>query len=118
MTITPTYVTPESAGVFSSEHAEEDAPARRQYGTLFAVVLEDGTELDVRTSNRDVIAWEKTKARHREWPTSDEAPIFASTFVIWAAAKRAGQTALGFDAFADAVIDFEKIAEEAADPTR
>jgi hypothetical protein len=101
---------------FSSEH--DEAPARRQPGDVFDVYLEGGEVLEVRAANRDVIAWEKTKARHKEWPAAADAPIFATTFVIWNAAKRAGLTSLTFDAFADAVVDFDKVRDEPADPTR
>lgn len=102
---------------FSSEQ-EEEAPARRQPGDVFDVYLDDGQVLEVRAANRDVIAWEKTRARHKDWPTAAEAPIFATTFVIWNAAKRAGLTSLTFDQFTDAVIDFDKVRDEPADPTR
>jgi len=97
---------------------EPEAPARRQPGTVWAVDLEDGQALEVRTTNRDLIAWEKTKARHREWPTSDDAPIFATTFVVWSAARRDGMTSLTFDQFAEACIDLNVIGDEPADPTR
>jgi hypothetical protein len=65
-----------------------------------------------------MIAWEKTKARHREWPTSDDAPVFATTFVVWNAARRAGQTGLTFDQFADAVADLNAVKDVPADPTQ
>src|SRR5690242_20637596 len=95
------------------EDLDEEAPARRQVGQRFAVHLEgSGVPLEVRTTNRDIIAWERTKARHKEWPTAADAPTFATTFAIWNAAKRAGQTALGFDEFADAVEDIDLIGEE------
>lgn len=99
--------------------ADVEAPARRQLGTLWHVHLDGGdTPLEVRTTNRDMIAWEKTRARHREWPSSDDAPIFATTFVVWNAAKRAGLTALTFEQFTDAAVELERITEEPADPTR
>lgn len=103
---------PPDAGAF------DEPPARRQPGTVWGVELEDGQQLEVRTTNRDLIAWEKTRARHREWPDSSDAPIFATTFVIWAAARRDGMTSLTFDQFVEACVDFEKIAEAPADPTR
>lgn len=95
-----------------------EAPARRQPGTLWRVEFEDGGQLEVRATNRDMIAWEKTKARHREWPTSEDAPVFATTFVVWNAARRAGLSVLTFDQFADAVADLTAVKDEPADPTR
>lgn len=98
---------------------EPAAPARRQIGQLWSVIVEGCEEpLVVRSTNRDLIAWEKTKARHKEWPDREAAPIFATTFIVWAAARRAQQTALTFDQFADAVLDLDKVDEEPADPTR
>ena len=102
----------------ASDLYDPEPPARRQPGTLWAVDLEDGQALEVRTTNRDLIAWEKTKARHREWPTNQEAPIFASTFVVWSAARRDGMTSLTFDQFAEACVDLNVIGDEPADPTR
>lgn len=112
--------TPHLIGALEQLDAQlDDAPARRQLGQLWRVHLDDLDEpLEVRTTNRDMIAWEKTAARHKEWPSSSEAPIFATTFVVWSSARRAGLTSLNFDQFVDAVLEVEKAADEPADPTR
>lgn len=94
------------------------APARRQPGHAAELWLENATEpITVHITNRERIAYEKTAARHPEWPTMDQGQNFAMTFCCWAAAKRAGHTALGFDAFAEVLLDWDLI-EEPADPTR
>lgn len=59
-------------------------------------VIRDGHEpLEVQTDNRDMIAWEKTRARHK-WPKFDEAPIFWLTFLAWSAARRSGAIEQGY----------------------
>lgn len=105
------------AGV-EPEQVLEEAPARRQIGMLYAVDLEDDISFEVRVTNRDLIAWEKTKARHREWPSQPEAPFFATTFVVWNAAVRAGLTALRFEQFEQVCLDLNPVREVPADPTR
>jgi len=55
------------------------------------LVIRDGEEpLEVQTDNRDLLAWEKTRVRHK-WPKFDEAPFQWLTFLAWSAARRSGQ---------------------------
>jgi poly(A) polymerase len=68
--------------------------------------------------SRERIADEKTAARHREWPPFDTGQHFAMTFMVWAAARRAGRTALTFDQWQDKLEDWEPVKQEPADPTR
>ena len=96
----------------------DDVSPHRQLGTHWRVYLEDGTTLDARSTNRDMIAWERTKARHKEWPTNQDAPIFATTFVVWNALRRTGSTALTFDQFTEVAVELEKVDDSPADPTR
>jgi hypothetical protein len=96
----------------------EQAPARRQAGQRWLVQVEGADPFTVRVTNRDRIAMEKTFARHKDWPAPADAPNFAVTFLTWNAAKRAGDTALTFDQWAEALEDFDRIGEEPADPTR
>jgi hypothetical protein len=74
--------------------AADEAPARRQPGQLVELMVEGQEPFTVRVLN------------------------FAMTFVCWSAAKRAGLTALGFDAFAEVLEDYDVVAEAPADPTR
>jgi hypothetical protein len=60
------------------------------------VVIREGHEnLEVQTDNRDMILWEKTRARHK-WPKFDEAPIWWLTFLAWSAARRQGAIDAGY----------------------
>jgi hypothetical protein len=53
-------------------------------------VVRDGTEpLEIQTDNRDLVAWESTRIRHK-WPKFDEAPFKWLTFISWSAARRQG----------------------------
>jgi hypothetical protein len=54
----------------------EEAPARRQPGSLVEVFVEGEDPYTVRVTNRDRIAYEKTAARHKEWPAPGERPQF------------------------------------------
>jgi hypothetical protein len=93
-------------------------PARRQPGQRVEIHL-DGAPgpLTVTVDNRDRIAFEKVQNK-RGWPKAADAQNLAMTFVCWSAAKRAGLTALTYEQFEAALIDYDAIADEPADPTR
>jgi hypothetical protein len=93
-----------------------EAPARRQPGLLIEVLVQGEDPYTVRITNPDRIAYEKTCARHKEWP--QHGTSFAMTFLTWSAARRAGRTALTFDQWQDALEDWDKVDEVPADPTR
>jgi hypothetical protein len=94
----------------------DEAPARRQPGIRVACHLEDDT-LEVTITNRERIHYEKTAAKHK-FPPAREAQNLAMTFVCWSAAKRAGLTALTWEQWEDALLDYDTLDEEPADPTR
>jgi hypothetical protein len=96
----------------------EQAPARRQPGHLLELFVEGEDPYTVRVTNRDRIAYEKTAARHKEWPSWETGRNFVMTFYAWSAARRAGRTTLTFDAWQDALEDYELIQDVPADPTR
>lgn len=106
----------------SELNTPDEAPARRQYGQLVEVVLENGTpDPDVFTlhvANPDRIRYEKTAAKHPEWPPLAIGRNFAMTFVTWAAAQRAGKTGLTFPQWEAALLDYDAIEDVPADPTR
>lgn len=103
----------------STVEGDVEAPARRQRGQLVDLFLEGIDEpLRVRVTNRERIAYEKTAARHRDWPPMRGGENFAMTFVCWSAARRAGLTASTFEQFADQLDDYEVVTETAADPTQ
>lgn len=43
----------------------------------------------VQTDNRDLVAYERTRLRHK-WPKFDESPFQWLTFISWSGARRAG----------------------------
>lgn len=100
-----------------------EAPARRQAGQLIEVLIEGQDPYTVRVANREVIAYEKTAARHREWPqpTADNPQLgrhFQMTFCTFAAAKRVGRFEGTFDQWCEVLEDWNVVTEAPADPTR
>lgn len=100
------------------EALEAAPPAHRQPGQLVEVFLEDADPYTVRITNRDRIAYEKTAARHKEWPAPENGRSFVMTFLVWSAARRAGRTVLTFDQWQDALEDWEMVQAAPVDPTR
>jgi hypothetical protein len=64
-----------------------------------------GEPLEIQTDNRDLLAWESTRVRHK-WPKFDEAPFKWLTFVSWSAARRAGEidNSLTYEAWEGSVL--------------
>jgi hypothetical protein len=89
------------------EVVEEEAPARRQPGSLVELFVEGEDPYTVRVTNRDRIAYEKTAARHKEWPAPENGRSFVMTFLVWNAARRAGRTAVTFDQWQAVLEDWE-----------
>src|SRR4051794_23202930 len=56
------------------------------------LVIREGEDdpLELQTDNRDLLAWESTRVRHK-WPKFDESPFKWMTFLSWSAARRAGE---------------------------
>lgn len=55
-------------------------------------VIRDGVDepLEVQTDNRDMLLWERTRTRHKDWPKMEDGPFKWMTFISWAAARRLG----------------------------
>lgn len=101
----------------------EPAPARRQPGQLVEVLVEGCDPYTVVVANREVIAYERTAAKHREWPVpTRENPglgtHFQMTFCTFVAAKRAGRFDGTFDRWCEVLEDWNLVQDVAADPTR
>lgn len=73
-----------------------DTPTLRS--PLVSVVLDDGAEHTVQTDNRDLLAYERTAAKHK-WPQPSVAPFGWLTFLAWHALRREGATAYTLDDF-------------------
>lgn len=103
---------------YTPEIVEDEAPARRQPGRLVELFVEGEEPYTVHIANRETIAYEKTAAKHPEWPGLANGQHFAMTFMVWVAAKRDGRTSLRFEQWQDALIDWEIVQDRPADPTR
>jgi hypothetical protein len=53
-------------------------------------IVRDGQDdLEVQTTNADLVLWDRTRFRHK-WPQVADAPFLWLTFIAWAAARRTG----------------------------
>lgn len=60
------------------------------------VVQREGHEpLELQADNRDLIAWDETRAKHK-WPKFDDAAFLWLTFLSWHAARRTGAIVGGY----------------------
>jgi hypothetical protein len=115
--LSPTYADQaDSLAALADEF--DEAPPRRQPGRLVELFVEGEDPYRVRIANRETIAYEKTAAKHPEWPSLAAGQHFAMTFMVWVAAKRAGRTALTFEQWQDALVDWDIVTDVPADPTR
>lgn len=81
------------------------------------VILEDGTQHDVQTDNRDLLAWDRSRAKHK-WPTAQDAPFVWMTFLSWSALRREQLTALSLADYEAQVVQCAPEDEpEPQDPT-
>jgi hypothetical protein len=102
-------------------HTATPEPEQRTLpGHRMRVTMSDGAEFEVRITNRDRVAWDKTAPRHK-WGSAQDVPFLASTFLAWSAAYREGLTELKFERFQDEcddIADIKHDAEDDARPTR
>jgi len=86
------------------------------------VVMDDGSCRELRALNVDLVAWDRERGRHRDWPAAQDAPFLWSTYLAWHILRRTGQTAVTlpeFEATAQEVSMLEDDAgDDAVDPTR
>lgn len=81
-------------------------------------VLRDGVpELELQTTNQDMVAWDMTRSRQRPaWPQADQAPFLWLTFLSWHAAKRTGAIEPGsttWEVWRDEVLEVIAIDDDA-----
>lgn len=99
--------------------ATTDRP--RLPGRTMVIRNMDGTEHRVRILNKDKVAWDKTRSKHK-WEAAQDAPFLAGNFLAFCAAKREGIFDGTFDAFVEWAGDVEDDTSEedelGADPTR
>lgn len=77
------------------------APARLKLPRVM-VTLDDDRTIEVQITNRDLVNWDRTAAKHR-WPKFTEAGAMHSTFCAWSAMRRDGTIPRewSFDDFAE-----------------
>jgi hypothetical protein len=85
-------------------------------GARLRVQLADGADFTVRVTNRELLAWDMTRAK-RDWPPAHEARFLCLTFCAWKAATREQATGLTWEQWQDAVEDIEEAGEVEAHPT-
>jgi hypothetical protein len=52
------------------------------------ILMVDGTQYEVQVTNADLVAFDRERARHRDWPSVQDGPSFHQNFVGWRAATR------------------------------
>lgn len=55
------------------------------------VLLDDDTEQEVCVLNVDMVAFDRERGKHRDWPSFEDAPIFWANYLAWHAMTRTGQ---------------------------
>lgn len=86
------------------------------------VLMTDGTRHDVQALNIDMVAWDRERGRHRDWPPAQEAPFLWATYLAWHALARCGAFTGPLPAFEADAQQVEVLADDedadAVDPTR
>jgi hypothetical protein len=90
----------------------------RLVAPLCIVVMDDGSEFEVQSTNWDLLSHERY-ARAHKWPNAHEAPMEAATFTAWHALRREALVPqeLTYDQFVTAAVSIETRAV-AVDPTQ
>ncbi|MET0995456.1 MAG: hypothetical protein ABWY20_15850 [Mycobacterium sp.] len=116
---TPLRTAPDLDPGDNTPQTEAAPPARRQVGSLIEVILDGREPFEVTVDNRDRIAWDKTSARHSEWPAAT-ARSFVMTFLTWNACRREQliERAVTFEQFQELLLDWNEVEQTAADPTQ
>lgn len=63
------------------------------------VVMNDGTAHELQALNVDLVAWDRERGRHRDWPAAQDAPFLWSTYLAWHVMARLGLFAGTMPAF-------------------
>jgi len=86
------------------------------------VIMTDGTRHDMQALNVDLVAWDRERGKHRDWPAAQDAPFLWSTYLAWHVLARTGKftgslPAFELDAQQVEMLDDDEDAD-AVDPTR
>ena len=84
---------------------------------VFNIDMVDGTEhRDVVATIADQVLFSTTRAKHK-WPSFQDDPLLFQNFLAFAALRRTGAFAGGWDAFVAAALAVELLDQEDVDPT-
>lgn len=77
------------------------------------VVREGHDDLEVQSTNADLVLWDRTRFKHK-WPAVSDAPFLWLTFIAWAAARRTGAipTDLRYESWESDVLEVESLDDE------
>ena len=87
------------------------------------VIMHDGTTHQLQALNIDMVAWDRERGKHRDWPAAQDAPFLWATYLAWHVMTRTGVftgTLPAFEADADQVevlVDDDED-DTSVDPTR
>lgn len=87
------------------------------------VIMTDGTRHDIQALNVDMVAWDRERGRHRDWPPAQDAPFLWATYLAWHTLARLGRFAGSLPAFETDAQQVELLADDEdgadeVDPTR
>jgi hypothetical protein len=97
------------------------------------VLMDDDTVHDVQALNIDLVMFDRERARHRDWPSSEEGGAFYQSWIAWHALTRLGKVPkMNFFEFCERALevapakqaeddgdqDGQEDGEEPVDPTR
>lgn len=85
------------------------------------VVMSDATH-SVQALNVDMVAWDRERGRHRDWPPAQDAPFMWATYLAWHIMCRTGLYTGPLPAFEADALQVEVLADDdeadGVDPTR
>lgn len=87
------------------------------------VIMDDGTTHELRALNVDLVAWDRERGKHRDWPAAQDAPFMWANYLAWHVMTRTGAYAGTLPAFETAAHEVMMQADDedgsdAVDPTR
>lgn len=80
----------------------------RMITPVCVVLMDDGAEHEVQSTNWDMLSYERY-ARAHKWPPANEAPMETNTFIAWHALRRESMIPedMTYDAFTVAAVSIE-----------
>jgi hypothetical protein len=86
------------------------------------VLMSDGTCHELQALNVDLVAWDRERGRHRDWPAAQDAPFLWATYLAWHVLQRSNLFTGPLPAFELDAQQVEILADDedddAVDPTR